>query len=219
MPIMFFKKLDLSHARKVFVVGDIHGMFTLLEQELAKLDFDFEQDHLLSVGDLIDRGPESHLAVEYAQKPWFHFVLGNHEQLAKAHLMGHPGVHVGNGGAWFKELSSEDQAHHVAILNDAPVIMEVLVPSGRRIGLVHADLPVDDWSIIETLEEAFHNQWTEYCLWNRSGIQDIGVEGIKNIDQVYFGHTPLRGVYRMGNCAWIDTGACRTGVLTILPVK
>ncbi len=216
---MFFKKLDLSHARKVYVVGDIHGMFSLLEEKLAELGFDKEQDHLLSVGDLIDRGPESHLAIEYAQKPWFHFVLGNHEQLAKAHYMGHPGVHVGNGGAWFKELDRETQAEHVRILNDAPVIMEVVTPSGRRVGLVHADLPVHDWNHVYDLDEAFFNQWTEFCLWNRTGMQDITLDGIKNIDQVYFGHTPLRAVYRVGNCAWIDTGACRTGVLTVLEVK
>jgi serine/threonine protein phosphatase 1 len=214
---MFFSKLNLSDARNVFVVGDIHGMFTLLEEELAKLDFDPEQDHLLSVGDLIDRGPESHLAIEYAGKPWFHFVRGNHEQLAQAHVMGHPGIHVSNGGKWFTSLSKEEQIEHARILNRAPVIMEVLVPSGRRIGLIHADLPYNDWSVIETLEEGYHSQWTEYCLWNRTGIEDT--QEIKGIDHVYFGHTPLMSVLNRGNCSWIDTGACRTGVLTVLPVK
>ena len=36
-----FKILDLSHARKVYVVGDIHGCFSDLIDELDKLEFEF----------------------------------------------------------------------------------------------------------------------------------------------------------------------------------
>ena len=42
-----------------FVVGDIHGMFSALENFLEELSFDPGRDRLFSVGDLIDRGPES----------------------------------------------------------------------------------------------------------------------------------------------------------------
>lgn len=55
-----FKKLDLTHARHVYVVGDIHGSFSKLEQALGKLEFSPELgDHLLSVGDLVDRGQKT----------------------------------------------------------------------------------------------------------------------------------------------------------------
>lgn len=216
---MFYKKLDLSHARKLFVVGDIHGMFTMLEAKLTELGFDPETDHLLSVGDLIDRGPESHLAIEYAARPWFHFVRGNHEQLAQAHVMGHPYVHVSNGGKWFNTLTPEEKSEHARILNNAPVIMEVVTPSGRRVGIIHADMPTRDWNDIHSLQEWEHSSWTEYCLWNRSGIHDIGEGGIRNIDHVYFGHTPLLDVLHRGNCSWIDTSACRGGIMSVLEVK
>jgi serine/threonine protein phosphatase 1 len=62
-----------------FVVGDLHGHRSLLEQELDRLGFDPSCDRVLSVGDLIDRGPESLATLSLIDEPWFHAVLGNHE--------------------------------------------------------------------------------------------------------------------------------------------
>ena len=41
-------------------VGDIHGCFTELQRGLDTIGFDPCTDRLFSVGDLVDRGPESH---------------------------------------------------------------------------------------------------------------------------------------------------------------
>lgn len=65
-----------------FAVGDIHGMFRLLQTELDGIGFDPLVDRLFSVGDLVDRGPDSELALEWIAKPWFHAVQGNHEDMA-----------------------------------------------------------------------------------------------------------------------------------------
>ena len=54
-----------------FVVGDIHGYFHLFEQLLVEINFDDSRDRMISVGDLIDRGPESARALEYFMQPWF----------------------------------------------------------------------------------------------------------------------------------------------------
>ena len=63
-----------------FVVGDIHGMFGALEGLLAEVEFNEEHDRLFSVGDLVDRGPDSNRALEWLAKPWFFACRGNHEQ-------------------------------------------------------------------------------------------------------------------------------------------
>ena len=47
-----------THGRD-FVVGDIHGCFDLLQQALDEAAFNPDRDRLFSVGDLIDRGPQS----------------------------------------------------------------------------------------------------------------------------------------------------------------
>lgn len=61
------------------VVGDLHGHRGLFEQALEQLDFDPSRDRVLSVGDLINRGPQSLATLSLIEQPWFHAVLGNHE--------------------------------------------------------------------------------------------------------------------------------------------
>jgi serine/threonine protein phosphatase 1 len=212
-----FDILDLSNfGGQVFIVGDIHGCFTRLTEELDKIGFDTEKDILLSVGDLVDRGPESHLAIDFAKKPWFVFVRGNHEDLVKQ--AGGRSLHVQNGGAWFNDLESEEvQDHTIDMLNDAPVILEVLLRDGRKIGVVHADYPCDDWGRAREMA----NARSEACMWDRmrinrtlqTAVEDRpdGMNMIKGIDAVYFGHTPLKDPLVSGNCHWIDTGAVFPG--------
>ncbi len=215
---MFYKKIDLSHARNVYVVGDIHGMFGKLDEELGRLGFDDQQDHLLSVGDLVDRGPDSIKAIDYIVKPWFNHVRGNHEQLVEAHVHGHAEIHTMNGGNWFKALSGAEKARHNHILNDAPIILEVITPSGKNIGVIHANIPTRDWNDIHKLDDTDRRAWTEFCLWSKEGIQTASPFGVANIHHIYFGHIQIRSPYRMGNCSWIDTKAYKGGPLTIIRV-
>ena len=51
--------LDLFDKGRVFVVGDVHGCLDLLMRGLDQINFNTSRDTLLSVGDLIDRGPRS----------------------------------------------------------------------------------------------------------------------------------------------------------------
>ena len=64
-----------------FVVGDLHGCFGLLDRLLEHVRFDPASDRLFSVGDLVDRGPDSLRCVEFLASPWFYAVKGNHETL------------------------------------------------------------------------------------------------------------------------------------------
>ena len=42
-----------------FIVGDLHGCRAMLDTLLAHVGFDGSRDRLFSVGDLVDRGPDS----------------------------------------------------------------------------------------------------------------------------------------------------------------
>jgi serine/threonine protein phosphatase 1 len=57
-----------------FAVGDIHGAFRALQIALDAIGFDCAADRLFSVGDLVDRGPESARVTEWLDKPWFHAI-------------------------------------------------------------------------------------------------------------------------------------------------
>lgn len=73
------RRLPRNTAGRDFVVGDLHGHGHLLEEQLRRLSFDPSCDRVLSVGDLVDRGPASLETLSLIREPWFHAVLGNHE--------------------------------------------------------------------------------------------------------------------------------------------
>jgi len=79
---MLVRKLSFDKTDRVFFVGDVHGRYSLLMEQLDKAMFSPENgDTLISVGDLIDSGSECDLALGLLDKPWFKMVMGNHEWL------------------------------------------------------------------------------------------------------------------------------------------
>jgi hypothetical protein len=56
-------------------------LLDLLDRLLDHVRFDPACDRLFSVGDLIDRGPDSLRSLEFLEAPWFYAVKGNHEDL------------------------------------------------------------------------------------------------------------------------------------------
>lgn len=75
------KSIEEGHgARRLIIVGDVHGQKKALEDLLAKLDFKKEMgDHLVFTGDLVNKGPDSAGVVALAMKLGAHSVRGNHE--------------------------------------------------------------------------------------------------------------------------------------------
>lgn len=212
-----FLRIDLSHLRNVYAVGDIHGCFRMLEAKLETIGFDPEKDALISVGDLVDRGPESDRALEFCRKPWFYWVRGNHEELLRIFVTKEQNYTkekaIKNGMGWFINFPEDIQQEFVQVLNDAPVIMEVITPNAKRCGFVHAAFPSDDWRFAE--EIAVRDSHS--CLWDRTDVHNPKPNGIRYIDYVFHGHTPLQTPRTVANVVWLDTSACRAGgTLTVV---
>lgn len=49
---------------RTFVIGDIHGYFKKFKECLDEVKFDYDNDRLVQLGDVVDRGPDSFLVVE-----------------------------------------------------------------------------------------------------------------------------------------------------------
>jgi len=66
---------------KTFVIGDIHGNYKGLLQCLERSSFDYENDTLISLGDIVDRGPESYECIEELLKiKHLIAIKGNHDE-------------------------------------------------------------------------------------------------------------------------------------------
>jgi serine/threonine protein phosphatase 1 len=221
----FFRRFDRNGNGRDFVVGDVHGCFGLLRAAMAKANFDESRDRLFSVGDLVDRGPESEKAVEWLAKPWFHAVRGNHEQMAVDADLGQidANLHVINGGLWFYSLLECERRDTAVAFAELPYAIEIDTPSGKA-GLVHAEVPGDDWKEFrELLQYADHGipqnfeHMERFALWGRDVIRGrTPFNGVANIDRVYVGHTPVSDRQIIGNVHYIDTGACFGKKLTLV---
>jgi serine/threonine protein phosphatase 1 len=202
---------------RMFVCGDIHGCVDALMLKLRMLGFNEATDTLYALGDLVDRGPKSAEAVALLDEPWFRSIKGNHEVLMEEAANGNADMHVCNGGGWFAMLDEETRQRLTDKVRDLPIALTVTTPTGRKIGLVHADLPGNDWD--EFMAQLGTEQVQDYAMWSRARIGDAKynrhVEPIRNVDHVYFGHTPLNEPIRAANMSWIDTGCFATGRITV----
>jgi serine/threonine protein phosphatase 1 len=142
-------------AGRLFAVGDIHGCYSVLETELQKVGFRKGIDQLISLGDLVDRGPESHhvekwIDGESAAGNMIR-VVGNHEELCNiSGLMPDHGFfdHIRNGGKWYTDEISEIQTR-IRIsekMMEAPYLLQITTPAGRTVGIAHASVPYNNWT-------------------------------------------------------------------------
>jgi serine/threonine protein phosphatase 1 len=211
-----------------FVVGDVHGMFTALREVLDAAGFDPEHDRVFSVGDLVDRGPESAEALEWLQQEWFFACRGNHEQFA---LDSQDPEQLQlwvehNGGEWWLGIDESTRKLFIDAFRRMPLAMEVATASGR-VGIVHADVPpLMSWSAFTTLLESGDEDASFYAMWSRNRVagvvSSLPVRG--GVERVYCGHTPTREMVVVDNVYYIDTGAvyCSDGYadarLTLLEI-
>lgn len=204
-------RFALNERGRDFVVGDIHGMFGALRELLRSAEFDDEVDRLFSVGDLIDRGPDSKEALTWLAFPWFHACRGNHEQFAIDSLDPEQLERwvSENGGEWWLQLDAAEQERSRHAFLRMPLAMEVETASGR-VGIVHADVPsAMSWTEFTDLLEAGDSEVVTYALWSRDRLLGGGsLQGVVTaIDRVYCGHTPTREAVSLGNVHYIDTAA------------
>jgi len=135
-----------------FVIGDLHGSLNCLENLLAHLNFDPDIDRMFSVGDLVDRGPESMKCLELINEDWFHAVIANHEQMM-LEAVGPLGVSYywdRNGGGWC-DLDSIPEL--IAKTRELPYLITVNLKSGKKIHIIHAEFPPNSQITDSLLED------------------------------------------------------------------
>ncbi|WP_413733358.1 metallophosphoesterase [Sodalis sp. RH21] len=218
IPAAVYRKIDPNAWRRILVVGDLHGCYDLLQDKLAQHAFDTQQDLLVSVGDLIDRGPKNLQCLELLRQPWFCAVRGNHEQMAIDALQsGDGGLWLANGGRWFLRLDDDEQRRARALIAecaDLPLVIDIPM-ADRHIVVAHADYPLDSYGFDRAVAQ-------EDLLWSRQRInrnQRGRGAPIKGATHFFFGHTPLDRIRHYFNQFYIDTGAVFGGSLSVIELN
>jgi serine/threonine protein phosphatase 1 len=183
------QRFGLNLRGRDLVVGDIHGHFSKLQLALDAAGFAPENgDRLFSVGDLVDKGPESHLASAWLDLTWFKAACGNHD---------------------FDSTEYPELA-------EMPVAIEVETADGI-VGILHADSPYTVWPELIADLRAGVPYLARRCMTSRHRIKCHSTRGVDGVLAVVVGHTPVQRPVVLGNVHHIDTrGWQPDGYFTLL---
>jgi len=191
---------------RTIVIGDIHGCDDELEDMLAEIRFE-TGDRLISVGDLITKGPKSREVLErFISEPRFSAVMGNHDLALRRKWNGEKVKLKDSQKPTNKELK-KDKERYLSFLNSLPFIIDLgthlVVHAGVRPGV------------------AIHSQTTEDLTELRSlGKDRTARDGTPWYDVydgekvVLFGHWPGPEPRRGKRAIGLDTGCVYGNELT-----
>ena len=219
---------------RYYVIGDIHGRFDLFDALIDAIEEDDRiaaQDcttHIILLGDLIDRGPESASVIararEWQQQRSVRILAGNHEEMflesfEDIEVLRHFLKHGGRETILSYDLSKKD--YRALTLDELMERLPAIVPAEDREFIadfeelieagdyvfVHAginpDLPLDKQRRSDLL-------WIrERFLRHKGALPKVVIHGHTIFDEIE------SKPYRIG----IDTGAFRSGVLTAIVLE
>lgn len=220
---------------RIYAIGDIHGRFDLLDQLLEQIEADDAgrpqaERHVIFLGDLIDRGPESSRVIARArayglQHPSTRYLMGNHEETFLRALRGDL-----KALGFFTKMGGRETILSYGIANDVYTASDY----PELLALIQAQVPQDDIDFLESFEDLII--FGDYAFVHagvRPGVplenQKIGdLRWIRNEFLEYAGHHGKLIVHGHSisdnvdirvNRIGIDTGAFGSGRLTAIGIQ
>lgn len=220
---------------RTWCLGDIHGSHKALKQVLERSGFNYENDILISLGDICDGWSETCECFEELLKiknliP----IIGNHDQWFLQYCLSQPmdfnswQQHGGKATLQSYQFKTDLLQKHVEFLKNS---LNYYIDDLNRV-FVHAG--------ISDLKKPLNDQ-TDYC-WNRTFFENamvwnkqnhfieilLDLKNNKKTKEWFIGHTPVQNFkhlykstlpIKMSNINFIDTGSAFKGVLTIMDVN
>ena len=221
--------------QRVYAIGDVHGRFDLLQDLIARVQVDNEtrgpaETHVVMLGDLIDRGPQSREVIDYFLKgpPRFalwHYIQGNHEEMLLK-LIDEPDAEaiphfLRYGGR--ETFESYDAPQIVLDIPDryTPDTLPFYVPETHRefMRAMHDGVQFGDYFFTHAGIRPgvpLGEQERQDLRWIRREFLDSDAD---HGAIVVHGHTVFDEAEIRPNRIGIDTGAYRTGRLTALGLE
>jgi len=228
---------------KRYVIGDIHGQYYPLKHLLKLVDFDYEADKLIVLGDICDGGKDTKLVID--------------ELLKIKHLV----LCLGNHDVWLKDFIDKGQMEEIWIQQGGAATLESYGAKVIKLGeswddkseidLSGLEIPIEHLKFLQygtnyhfednmlfvhggfDPEVPITKQSQQTLMWDRTLIEFAKDKTIKrNLEtvckkvdwkKVFVGHTtteifgsviPLK----FNNLIMMDTGAGMTGTLSIMNI-
>ena len=203
---------------KRYVVGDIHGNFKGLKQVLEKSNFDYNNDLLISLGDIADGYSEVPQCIEEFRKiKDLIWILGNHDEWVQNWMSGRTDMmfvpldgdysHSEIGSDAHMWLSQGGKATYAAYMNDPklltqhrdfwlnkPKLYQILDRNDVKFGgkcFVHGGFN-REYTIEENARKYKHVLYWDRSLWSKAlSVKDSGMKLITDDDfeEIFIGHT------------------------------
>ncbi|MEZ4340144.1 MAG: metallophosphoesterase [Sandaracinaceae bacterium] len=197
---------------RTLIVGDVHGCLAELHALLEELRFDPAADRLVSVGDLVGKGPDGAGVVRFFREGGHEAVLGNHDDKLLAWREGRSkkrlkARHAADAAA----LSKADWAWLAAL----PLFLEI---PEHEVLVVHAGLvpgvPVEAQRREDLLN--MRSLRPDGTGSSELGAGPLWASRYTGPPRVVFGHDAITGLQRWPWAIGLDTGCCYGGHLSIL---
>lgn len=181
--------------KTTLVIGDIHGCLSTLQALIAKAG---PVDQIISVGDLIDRGPDSLGVVKYCIDNNIQVCLGNHEFMAIEAISKYIGPDYpykrmdlldsdwfANGGSGvFDSCSKEDLQFMLDYFKSLPIYIKTdYTHNELPVVISHTCLNNYAYDILNATQDDLRTH-AESFVWSRT--QAVNIAKFFNI----YGHTP-----------------------------
>lgn len=115
--------------KRLIFIGDIHGCMNELQDLLRKCRYQRERDHLIALGDVVNKGPQSIEVLDFLIAEAATCVQGNHDEkiLSLADLSAHHELKSAKGkaGVIQRNLARSLGQRHLTWLRDCPAILRV----------------------------------------------------------------------------------------------
>ena len=122
---------------KTFVIGDIHGRLEALKEVLKKSNFNYVEDKLIILGDIVDGGYNTNECVEELLKITnIVFIIGNHDEWFMKHIRSGWAEEI-----WVQQGGANTLRSYGATIKEADYVSDssVVNTNGIKIPITHQE--------------------------------------------------------------------------------
>ncbi len=227
----------LPEGMRVYAIGDVHGRRDLLDQLLDQIVDDHNargpaDTHIVFLGDLMDRGPDSSGVIDRAIElsetlgdDHVHFLMGNHEEVYLAAATGEEKLvrffcKIG-GRETILSYDISPAEYNALTMEELAARMPTLLPQKHLdfIERFQDRIVLGDYAFVHAGVRpgiAIEDQKPKDLRWIR---EDFLIDESPHDKVIVHGHTITDDVEECSNRIGIDTGAYMSGMLTALGLE